>query len=67
MMEFLLLVVHAALAIWLCYRLLVIPAVYTRMGLREGSSLTRAWFRNLIELVWFPLIVLLAVCLWWFL
>lgn len=66
-MGWLVLFVQITISLWLCYRLIVIPAFYTRMGLRSGGRLSRGWLKNLGKLIWFPMIVLFAACIWWLL
>ena len=44
-------------ALWLIYRVVLVPIVYTNMGRNNGGKLSRAWGKNLIALVWMPVCV----------
>ena len=56
-MSTIILLLQMFIAVWLLWRLVVVPVVYTVMGLRDGGKISRAWARNLFDLIWMPALI----------
>lgn len=57
-LDFLVTAGQITMALWLGWKLLIIPVVYTHIGLRDGGRIGAAWAKSLGGLVALPLVAL---------